>query len=111
MKTYKNPVELESMAESVMVYLDGQEVVAHIDWDPVWFYVWLTPSTTFEDWCDETERNDLLTDLLSDLDRYDVQRFGNLDSVNAFLRELCGDDNPALFYVDDVFGEEMICGG
>lgn len=110
MKTYKNPTELESMAESVKVYLDGQEIVAHIDWDPVHYYIWLTPSDSFEEFCEEIERDDLLIGLENDLAQYGVQTFDTLEEVNAFLRRICGDNNPAMFYTDDVFGEEMICG-
>ena len=108
MKSNKKPEKLDRMCESTMVYLEGQEVTAWLDWDRRWFYVWLEPSTAFEDWCESNGMDDLLTELEEDLAQIGVEQFYDLYYVNEFLKTLCGDSNPAAFYVDDALG--MVCG-
>ena len=109
MKSKKNPQNLDRMCESTMVYLEGQEVTARLDWDRKWFYVWLEPSVIWEDWCESNGMNEMLTDLENDLARIGVEQFHDLYYVNEFLKTLCGDSNPAVFYIDDALG--IICGG
>ena len=108
MKVNINPKTLDRMCESTMIYLDGQEVTAWLDWDRNYFYVWLEPSTSFEDWCESNERDDLLVCLENDLAQIGVNRYHDLFFVNEFLKALCFDNNPAEFYVDDTLG--CVCG-
>lgn len=102
MKSKKTIEELDRMADSVMHYLDGEEVIATVDYDSTWFYVWLEPTWGFEDFCEETggEMLAILGNLRRDLERRGVQQFRDLYSVNQWLISLCGDNEPAEFYYD-----------
>ena len=98
----KTKAQLEDQASSVMRFLEGEEVIAYIDWDSTWYYVWLEPTWAFEDFCEEHEDClPMLENLREELDRIGVQNFGDLDGVNRFLRRYCGDDEPAEFYLDE----------
>lgn len=108
MKVNINPENLDRMCESTMIFLEGQEVTAYLDWDNSYFYVWLEPSTSYEDFCEEIERDDMLGGLINDLAQIGVNRFYDLFFVNEFLKALCGDNNPAEFYLDDTLG--CVCG-
>lgn len=95
--------EHPSYAESVMRYLDGEEIVAHLSWDEKLYYLWFEPTCAFEDFCEEIGREDMLTDLLIELEKIGVRKFGSLDSVNSFCESKCGDDEPAQFIYDDYY--------
>lgn len=101
MKSNKKEDDLEEFCTSVMRYLEGEEVVAGLSWDASWYYVWMYPTSNFEDFCEEIERDDLLIGLENDLAQIGVNQFCDLEGVNDFLRRYCGDDEPAEFYEDD----------
>lgn len=109
MKTNKKAENLERCNESTMIFTTGEEVTAYLDWesDRYEYYVWLEPSASFANFCEEIERDDLLIGLENDLAQIGVHKFGTLDEVNEHLRKYCGDDNPAMFYLDEDY---FICG-
>lgn len=95
-------------AESCMRWDCGQEVDAYLWWDERRYYLWFVPTDNFIDWCEENSEIAYLLDALyKDLDKLGVQEFYDLDSVNEFCRGLCGDDDPAYFYEDELCG---VCG-
>ena len=106
MKSTKKPYELEEMADSVMRWGSGEEVVAHIDWDSRWYYLWFDPTMNFVDWAEENpDIAYLLEELVDELAKLGVQQFSSLEGVNAFCAEHCGDNEPAYFYIDDVWND------
>lgn len=103
MKSKKSKDELSDQTSSVMRWLDGEEVVARLDWDERYYYVWFEPTFNFEDFCEEIGREDMLTELEAELDRIGVNQFCELESVNEFCKRYCGDDEPAHFYWDEFY--------
>lgn len=109
-KSKKQVSEMNWQASSTMRWLSGEEVVAYLDWDESKYYLWFEPTSNFEDFCEEIERNDLLIGLQNDLDQIGVQELYDLNSVNEFCKRYCGSDDPydcAEFYEDELVG---ICG-
>ena len=106
MKCDKTIDSLDRMAESTMRWLEGEEVTAYLDWDSRYFYVWFEPTWNFEDFCEEQGGHllSMLSDLRHELEQIGVRRFYDLDSVNKFCEQHCGDNEPAMFYVDETFG-------
>lgn len=114
MKTDLNSMDMYWMCSSSMRWTSGEEVVAYLDWDDRWddrwFYVWIEPSSNFEDFCEE-QGGELLTmlyDLRQELSQLGVQKFHDLSSVNDYLESHCGDNEPAMFYLDETLG--VVCG-
>ena len=101
MRSEKRPEELDRMCESTMRYITGAEVIAVIDNGGRYFYVWLEPSDAFESFCFANGREELLTDLENELERIGVHQFRDMVFVNAWLKSLCGDDDPAQFDICD----------
>ena len=109
-KSKKNVCELEEQASSVMRFLFGEEVLCSIDWDERYYYVWMEPTSAFCDFCEECGDPSMilaLENVRESLRRLGVNQFCDLDGVNQFLYNCCGDDEPAEFYEDE-FGN--ICG-
>ena len=103
MKSTKTISELDCMATSTMRFLEGEEVEANLDWEGRWFYVWLEPTWNFIDFCEEVGGSMMaqLERLNIDLVKMGVQQFYDLASVNEWLKQWCGDNEPAEFYLDD----------
>jgi len=101
MKSTKTVSKCVEQTCSTMVYLEGQEVKVCLDWDSRRFYVWMEPSWVFEDFCNDYGHEDSLNDLRADLEKIGVHEFVTLDSVNAFCKQYCGDNEPASFYYDE----------
>lgn len=104
MKSTKKIEELDEQTSSVMRFLEGEEVVARLDWDNQRYYVWLEPTWNFEDFCEEIGREDMLTELQKELAEIGVHSFCDLDGVNQFCKRYCGDEDPAQFYWDEFYG-------
>ena len=109
MKSKKTIDEMDGYeTSSVMRWGCGQEVVAYLDWDERAFYLWFEPTDIFLDWCEEApDIKYLLDELNEEIRKIGVQEFYNLDEVNSYCDGLCGDDDPAYFYEDELTG---ICG-
>ena len=109
MKSKKTKEQLEEYASSVMRWDSGVEVIAYLSWDQRAWYLWFEPTDNFLDWIEEqTDVAYLLEDLNDDLGKIGVQEFYDLDDVNKFCKDFCGDDDPAYFYEDELLGG--ICG-
>ena len=110
MKCDKTIDSLDRMAESTMRWLEGEEVTAILDWDDRYYYVGFEPTSGFEDFAEEMGGHllTMLADLRQELEKIGVNRFYDLDSVNEFCEQYCGDNEPSMFYVDDTFG--WVCG-
>ena len=108
-KSKKNIADLDWQTSSVMRWDCGQEVIAYLDWDDRRYYLWFEPTDNFTDWVEECggELDELMRDLLADIQKIGVQEFCELESVNEFCKQFCGDDEPAFFYEDALVG---ICG-
>lgn len=103
MENVKKIEDLEEQTSSVMVWLEGEEVIAHLDWDEDYYYVWFEPTSFFADFCEEIGREDMLIGLQNDLAQVGVHAFCDLDGVNQFCKRYCGDDEPAQFYWDEFY--------
>lgn len=103
MKSKKTIDQLDRMTSSVMRYLEGEEVEVFVDWDSNWFYAWMEPTWGFEDFCEEVGGSmmTMLESLNADLDKLGVHQFYDLASLNEWIKQFCGDDEPAEFYFDD----------
>lgn len=97
MKCEKKATELNWQTSSVMRWLEGEEVIAYLDWDDRYYYVWFEPTWMFEDFCKENNREDMLISLESELNQIGVNKFYDLDDVNSMCKKYCGDDEPAQF--------------
>lgn len=110
MKTNLNSMDMDWMCSSSMRWLEGEEVVAYLDCDEQCYYLWIEPSSNFEDFCEE-QGGDMLTmlsDLRQELAQLGVQKFYDLSSVNDYLESYCGDNEPSMFYLDETLG--VVCG-
>lgn len=106
MKSKKTIDELEAMTDSVMRWGSGEEVIAHLDWDSKRYYLWFEPTDNFLDWAEENPDIAYMVDELNaELEQIGVQEFCDLDGVNAFCKRYCGDEDPAMFYIDEVFDD------
>ena len=106
----KKPEDLYPIVESSMRWESGEEVVAKLDWDECRFYLWFEPSYSFECFCEEIGREDLLVGLKNNLAQIGVKIFFDLEDVNEYCKDKCGSDDPydcARFYKDE-WGD--ICG-
>ena len=104
MKSKKKIVDLDYMCESTMRWGNGEEVVAYLDYDSKWFYVWFEPTWGFIDFCEETGGSmlSMLEELNIELVKLGVHQFYDLDSVNKFCANFCGDNEPSEFYLDSM---------
>lgn len=103
-KSKKNIADLDWQTSSAMRWLSGEEVIAYLDWDERRYYLWFEPSTSFADFCEEIDREDMLIGLQNELAQIGVQEFCDLDSVNSYCESKCGSDDPydrAEFYEDE----------
>lgn len=102
MKCNKTVAELDWQSCSCMRWGNGEEVNAYLDWDERFYYLWFEVTPTFEDWCEKCpDIAYMLDDLNTELEKIGVQKFGSLESVNAFCAQFCGDNEPAMFYFDE----------
>ena len=106
MRSKMKAVDLEEMACSCMRWLEGEEVHVYLDWDENWYYVWFEPTSLFEDFCEEVcgSTNEMLKNLREEIEKIGVHQFCDLDDVNEYIEQYCGDNEPSMFYVDDTFG-------
>ena len=94
------------MTDSVMRWGSGEEVIAHLDWDERRYYLWFEPTDNFLDWAEENEDIAYMVDELNaELEQIGVQEFCDLDGVNSFCKRFCGDDEPAYFYIDELWND------
>lgn len=107
MKSEKTVDELEQMyaISSSMINLEGYEVVAFLDWDERWYYVWFEPASHEIEFCEENGYTKELEELQKELDDMGVHQFYELEDVNKYLKDYCGDNEPAEFWEGD-FGIE-----
>ena len=105
MKSKKTLEDLNPQTESVMRWGNGEEVVAYLDYDENWYYLWFEPTWGFIDFCEEIggTMQTMLEDLNLELVKLGVNQFSDLDDVNAFCKRFCGDDEPAEFYIDELW--------
>lgn len=110
MKSTKSVNDLTSECESTMRWGGGEEVICRLDWDRNYFYLWIEPTWGFEDFCEAEGLSNLLEELNAELEKIGVQQFCSIDEVNSYLEDLCGDDDPAYFYEDELFGDLCLVG-
>ena len=100
--------DLDWQTSSVMRWGNGEEVIAYLDWDERRYYLWFEPTANFIDWCEgQPDIAYMLDELNEELAQIGVHEFCELDGVNEFCKEYCGDNEPAFFYEDELTG---ICG-
>lgn len=105
-KSKKLISDLDWQTSSTMRWLEGQEVIAYLDWDEHRYYLWFEPSSNFYDWVEECagELDDCMARVENEIDKIGVQEFCDLESVNQFCKWYCGSDDPydcAEFYEDE----------
>ena len=110
----KKKEDLDWQCSSTMRWGRGEEVDAYLDWDEDRYYLWFEETDNFIGWCEETLEKDgdssqmeMLNELREELAKIGVREFYSLESVNEYCADMCGDNEPAFFYEDDLLG---ICG-
>lgn len=106
--------DLDWQTSSTMRWGSGEEVVAYLDWDENCYYLWFEETDNFIGWCEEVlekygdaSQMEILEELRQELSKIGVKEFISLEAVNEYCKSMCGDNDPAYFYEDDLLG---ICG-
>lgn len=103
-----DPSKLDIVETSVMRWLDGVEVIANLTWDKTLYYLWFEITDNMLYFAEENP--DILPtvkDTEDDIKELGVLAAYDIESINEICEKYCGDNDPAMFYVDDYGG---VCG-